>query len=247
MTMNEINIENLVKRYGNVVALNGVSLRVDPGEILGLLGPNGAGKSTLMKIIVGVLQPTSGSVKVCGNDVVKDPEAVKRIVGYLPENPSLYTTLTVKEFLSFVGKIRDVRDDVLQDRISEALLTFSLEGKTDALIGTLSKGMKQKVALIAAMLHDPEVLVLDEPLTSLDPKSQVFVNDWITSQGREGKTVMISTHNLQIAQDQATKIAIIDNGNIIALGGLEGLRRMANAGRDARLDEVFLKLTTKIP
>jgi len=179
--MNEIEIENLMKRYGKVVALNGVSLRVGPGEILGLLGPNGAGKSTLMKIIVGVLSPTSGSVKVGGNDVVKDPETVKRMVGYLPESPSLYTTLTVKEFLRFVGKIRDVQNYVLKDRISETLLTFSLKEKKDALVGTLSKGIRQKVALIAAMLHDPEVLVLDEPLTSLDPKSQVFVNDWITS------------------------------------------------------------------
>jgi ABC-2 type transport system ATP-binding protein len=247
MTVNEIIIENLTKTYGKVVALNGVSLRVGPGEILGLLGPNGAGKSTLMKIIVGVLHPTSGSVKVGGNDVVKDPEAVKRMVGYLPENPSLYTALTVKEFLSFVGKIRDVPDGVLQDRISEALLTFSLEEKMNALVGTLSKGMKQKVALIATTLHDPEVLVLDEPLTSLDPKSQVFVNKWITSEGRKGTTVLLSTHNLQIAQDHATRIAIIDKGNIIALGGLEGLRRMTNAGKDARLDEVFLKLTAESP
>jgi len=245
MTVNEIVIENLTKTYGKVVALNGVSLRVSPGEILGLLGPNGAGKSTLMKIIVGVLHPNSGSVKVGGNDVVKEPAAAKRMVGYLPENPSLYTSLTVKEFLSFVGKIRDVPDGVLQDKIPEALLTFSLEEKTNALVGTLSKGMKQKVALIAATLHDPEVLVLDEPLTSLDPKSQVFVNNWITSQGRKGNTVLLSTHNLQIAQDHATQIAIIDKGNIIALGGLESLRRMANRGEDARLDEVFLNLTAE--
>jgi ABC-2 type transport system ATP-binding protein len=245
MTVNEIVIEDLTKTYGKVVALNGISLRVGPGEILGLLGPNGAGKSTLMKIIVGVLHPTKGSVVVGGNDVVKDPQAAKRMMGYLPENPSLYTSLTVNEFLYFVGKIRDVPDDVLRDRIPEALLTFSLEEKKNALVGTLSKGMKQKVALIVATLHHPQVLVLDEPLTSLDPKSQAFVNNWITSQGKKGTTVMLSTHNLQIAQDYATRMAIIDRGNIIALGGLEGLRRMANAGEDARLDEVFLKLTSE--
>jgi len=243
--VNDIVIENLIKTYGKVVALNGVSLRVDQGEILGLLGPNGAGKSTLMRIIVGILHPTGGSVKVGGNDVVKDPQDAKRGMGYLPENPSLYTALTVKEFLNFVGKIRDVPDGVLQDRIPKALSTFSLEEKTNALVGTLSRGMKQKVALIAATLHDPPVLVLDEPLTSLDPKSQVFVNNWIASRGRNGTTVLLSTHNLQIAQDYATRIAIIDRGSIIALGGLEGLRRMANAGEDARLDEVFLKLTSE--
>jgi ABC-2 type transport system ATP-binding protein len=226
-----------------VTALNNVSLRVGSGEILGLLGPNGAGKSTLMKIVVGILRPTNGSVQISGNDVSKDPEAAKRVVGYLPENPSLYAGLTVKEFLSFVGKIRDVLDGTLRDRISEALKTFSLEEKTNALVGTLSKGMKQKVALIAADLHDPQVLVLDEPLTALDPRTQIMVNGWITAQGKKGKSVLLSTHNLEIAQDHATEIAIIDRGNIIALGGLESLRRMADAGKDARLDEIFMKLT----
>jgi len=242
---NKIEIANLTKVYGKVVALNGVSLEVGAGEILGLLGPNGAGKSTLMKIVVGILRPTTGYVKVGGSDIAKEPEAAKRNVGYLPENPSLYTGLTVSEFLRFLGKIRDVPDDRLQDKISEALMTFSLEEKTDALLGTLSKGMKQKVALIAATLHDPKVLVLDEPLTALDPKSQVFVNSWIASQGKGGTTVLLSTHNLEIAQDHATRIAIIDKGSIVALGALDSLRRMADAGKDARLDEVFLKLTAE--
>jgi len=242
---NEIEIANLTKTYGKVVALNGVSLDVSAGEILGLLGPNGAGKSTLMKIVVGILRPTTGYVKVGGSDLAKEPEAAKRNVGYLPENPSLYTGLTVGEFLRFMGKIRDVPDDALQDKISEALMTFSLEEKADAMLGALSKGMKQKVALIAATLHDPKVLVLDEPLTALDPKTQVFVNSWIASQGKKGTTVLLSTHNLEIAQDHATRIAIIDKGSIIALGVLDSLRKMADAGKDARLDEVFLKLTAE--
>jgi ABC-2 type transport system ATP-binding protein len=241
----EIEVSSLTKTYGKVVALNGVSLEVAKGEVLGLLGPNGAGKSTLMKIVVGILRPTSGYVKVGGVDVAKDPEDAKRNVGYLPENPSLYTGLTVSEFLRFLGKIRDVPDDVLRNKISEALMTFSLEEKEDALLTTLSKGMKQKVALIAATLHDPKVLVLDEPLTALDPKSQVFVNSWITAQGKGGTTVLLSTHNLEIAQDHATRIAIIDKGNIVALGALDTLRRMADAGEHARLDEVFLKLTAE--
>jgi ABC-2 type transport system ATP-binding protein len=242
---NKIEIGDLTKVYGKIVALNGVSLEVGAGEILGLLGPNGAGKSTLMKIVVGILRPTSGYVRVGGSDIVKEPEAAKRNVGYLPENPSLYTGLTVNEFLRFLGKIKDVPDDLLQDKISDALMTFSLEEKTDAMLGTLSKGMKQKVALIAATLHDPKVLVLDEPLTALDPKSQVFVNSWIAAQGKKGTTVLLSTHNLEIAQDHATRIAIIDKGNIIALGAIESLRRMADTGKDARLDEVFLKLTAE--
>lgn len=242
--MNEIVIENLTKVYGKFTALNGVSLTIGPGEIVGLLGPNGAGKSTLMKIVVGILRQTSGTVTVAGKNLAEDPESAKRSVGYLPENPSLYTGLTVKEFLSFVGKIRNVPDEALRNRIAEALVTFSLQEKTNSLLGTLSKGMKQKVALIASSIHDPGVLVLDEPLTGLDPRTQLFVNGWITEQGKMGTTVLLSTHNLEIAQDYATKIAIMDRGNIIALGDLQALRDASGEAKDARLDEVFLKLTT---
>lgn len=242
--MNEIVIENLTKVYGKFTALNGVSLTIGPGEIVGLLGPNGAGKSTLMKIVVGILRQTSGTVTVAGKNLAEDPESAKRSVGYLPENPSLYTGLTVKEFLSFVGKIRNVPDEALRNRIAEALVTFSLQEKTNSLLGTLSKGMKQKVALIASSIHDPGVLVLDEPLTGLDPRTQLFVNGWITEQGKMGTTVLLSTHNLEIAQDYATKIAIMDRGNIIALGDLQTLRDASGEAKDARLDEVFLKLTT---
>jgi ABC-2 type transport system ATP-binding protein len=242
--LNEIVIENLTKVYGEFTALNGVSLKVSSGEIVGLLGPNGAGKSTLMKIVVGILRQTSGTVTVAGKNLAEDPESAKRSVGYLPENPSLYTGLTVTEFLSFVGKIRNVPDDILRSRIADAIATFSLEEKTNSLIGTLSKGMKQKVALIASAVHDPAVLVLDEPLTALDPRTQLFVNGWITEQGKKGTTVLLSTHNLEIAQDYATKIAIMDRGSIIALGDLQSLRDVSGEGKDARLDEVFLKLTT---
>ena len=241
--MGEISIEALTKNYDALVALNNVSLTVGPGEIVGLIGPNGAGKSTLMKIVVGILRPTSGRVRISGHDVVQEPEAAKKLVGYVPENPSLYTALTVSEFLRFVGKIRGVRDEDLEAKTSGSLKTFSLLDKADSLVGSLSKGMKQKVALIAATLHDPDVLILDEPLTALDPKTQAFVHGWISSQGEEGKTVLLSTHNLEIVQDYASRIVIIDKGTVVATGGLESLRKLADAKGDARLDEVFLKLT----
>jgi len=241
--MGDISIENLTKKYDGLVALNNVSLKVGSGEIVGLIGPNGAGKSTLMKIVVGILKPTSGTVSVSGHDVVKEPEAAKRLIGYVPENPSLYTALTVSEFLRFVGKIRGVPDGVLESKIADSLQTFTLLDKASSLVGSLSKGMKQKLALMAATLHDPDVLILDEPLTALDPKTQAFVHGWISSQGRNGKTVLLSTHNLEIVQDYATRIIIIDKGVVIATGGLESLRRLADARGDARLDEVFLKLT----
>ena len=241
--MGDISVQSLTKNYDGLVALNSVSFTVNPSEIVGLIGPNGAGKSTLMKIAVGILRPTSGTVRVSGHDIVQDPEAAKRLIGYVPENPSLYTALTASEFLRFVGKIRQVEDKALEERVSESLRTFSLADKADALLGSLSKGMKQKVALIAATLHDPDVLILDEPLTALDPKTQVFVHGWIRSQGARGKTVLLSTHNLEIVQDYATRIVILDRGNVIATGGLEDLRRLAQTRGDARLDEVFLKLT----
>jgi ABC-2 type transport system ATP-binding protein len=238
-----ISIDGLTKTYGDLVALDKVSLAVESGEVVGLIGPNGAGKSTLMKIVVGILRPTNGTVKVSGHDVVEEPEAAKELIGYLPENPSLYTALTVSEFLKFVGKIRGVGDGELEPKISESLKTFTLLDKADSLVGSLSKGMKQKVALIAATLHDPEVLILDEPLTALDPKTQVFVNKWIISQGKAGRTVLLSTHNLEIVQDYSTRIVIIDKGTVVATGGLESLRKLADTKGDARLDEVFLKLT----
>jgi len=236
-------VENLTKKYGDVVALNNVSLKIGSGEIVGLLGPNGAGKSTLLKIIVGILRPTSGTVVLDGIDILNEPEAAKKIIGYLPEDASLYTALTVTEFLQFVGKIRAVSDQDLDSKIPESLRAFDIEDKKNALVGSLSKGTKQKVAIIASMLHDPRFLVLDEPLSGLDPKTQRFVNQWITITASRGVTVFLSTHNLDIAQDYANKIAIIDRGKIVAVGELNSLRKMANTKDDARLDDVFLKLT----
>ncbi len=244
--MVEITIENLTKKYGDLTALDNVSLKISSSQVFGLLGPNGAGKSTLLKTLVGILKPTSGSISVKGYDVVKDPEMAKRLIGYLPENPSLYTGLTTQEFLEFVGKIRGVEDDRLGLEISEALKSFSLEEKRNSLVGSLSKGMKQKVAIIATSLHSPEVLVLDEPLTALDPKTRVSVKEWIASQTKRGVTTILSTHDLDVAEDYAGMIAIIDKGKIVAMGGIESLRKMANAETDARLEDVFLRLTAEV-
>src|ERR1700730_257865 len=236
-------IEHLTKKYGDTIALDDVSLTIGSGEIVGLLGPNGAGKSTLLKIIKGILPVRKGSVVLDGIDVLREPEAAKKLIGYLPENASLYTALTVTEFLQFVGKIRGVSDQDLDTKIPAALSGFDLEPKANALVGSLSKGTRQKVAIIASMLHDPRFLVLDEPLSGLDPKTQRFVNSWIAMTASKGVTVFLSTHNLDIAQDYANKIAIIDKGKIAAVGELNSLRKMANAKDDAKLDDVFLKLT----
>src|SRR6266566_1151999 len=240
--MTQISIEHLTKHYGTLVALDNVSLDIGSGEVFGLLGPNGAGKSTLLKTLVGILRPTSGTNKI---DIVVEPEKAKRVIGYLPENPSLYTGLTTLEFLQFVGKIRGVDDELLDREISESLKSFGLEEKRNSLVGSLSKGMKQKVALIATSLHNPEVLVLDEPLTALDPKTRVSVKDWIGAQTKRGVTTILSTHDLDVAQSHAGRIAIIDHGKIVAVGDLESLRKMAKAESDARLEDVFLRLTAE--
>lgn len=243
--MVQVSIEQLTKHYGKLVALDNVSLQISSGEVFGLLGPNGAGKSTLLKTLVGILRPTSGTIKIDEIDIVREPEKAKRMIGYLPENPSLYTGLTTREFLQFIGKIREVNDDVLDQEISESLKSFNLEDKRNSLVGSLSKGMKQKVALIATGLHSPNVLVLDEPLTALDPKTRVSVKDWIGSQTERGVTTILSTHDLDVAQSHAGRIAIIDLGKIVAVGDVESLRKMANAEIDARLEDVFLRLTAE--
>ena len=207
------------------------------------MGPNGAGKSTLLKTLVGILRPTRGTITIDEVDIFSDPERAKRMIGYLPENPSLYTGLTTREFLQFVGKIRGVRDDSLDRAISGSLKSFGLEEKQNSLIGSLSKGMKQKVALIATSLHSPNILVLDEPLTALDPKTRVSVKDWIGSKTSQGVTTILSTHDLDVAQTHAGRIGIIDRGRIVAVGGMEELRKMAKTESDARLEDVFLRLT----
>jgi ABC-2 type transport system ATP-binding protein len=241
--MVQVSIEHLTKNYGTLVALDNVSLKIDSGEVFGLLGPNGAGKSTLLKTLVGILRPTSGTIKLDEIEIVASPEKAKSMIGYLPENPSLYTGLTTLEFLQFVGKIRGVADDLLDREISDSLKSFSLEDKRNSLVGSLSKGMKQKVALVATNLHNPQVLVLDEPLTALDPRTRVSVKDWIGSQTKRGVTTILSTHDLDVAQAHAGRIAIIDHGKIVAVDNIEGLRKMANAKSDAQLEDVFLRLT----
>src|SRR2546430_1799854 len=240
--MVEISIENLTKPYGTLVALDNVSLAIASGEVFGLLGPNGAGKSTLLKTLVGILRPTSGTIRIGAIDIVADPEKAKKMIGYLPENPSLYTGLTTQEFLQFVGKIRGVADDLLDRKISESLKSFGLEEKRNSLVGTLSKGMKQKVALIATSLHSPQVLVLDEPLTALDPKTRVSVKDWIGGQTARGVTTILSTHDLDVAQTHAGRIAIIDHGKIAAGGAIEDLPHMALTSTGRRAKKGFLRL-----
>jgi len=237
-----VELRNVTKRYNELVAVNNVSLNIPQGEIFGLLGPNGSGKSTTLKMLLGLVQPEEGSVGVLGLDAKKDPVAVKRIVGYTPETPRLYEFLTGIEFLDFIGDIYGMPTEEKRSRINEYLKALQLEGREGDMISSYSEGMKQKIALIAAFLHKPRLLILDEPLNALDPRSARIVKDFLHELKLQGVTTIMSTHILEIAQAVCDRIGIMDQGKLMALGNMEELRRMAQLPGSG-LEDIFLKLT----
>ncbi|ASJ07899.1 3-dehydroquinate dehydratase [Thermococcus siculi] len=235
-----IEVENLVKRFGSTVAVNGITFTVGDGEIYGLLGPNGSGKSTTMKILAGILTPTSGRVVVGGVDVSSNPLRVKELTGYVPETPVLYESLTPLEFFNFVGSVRRIPSEKLQERVDALVRAFGIEKYLGEMIGSLSFGTKQKVSLIAAMLHDPDVLILDEAMNGLDPKSARILRELLLQFRAEGKSVVFSTHVLALAEMICDRVGVIYNGEIIAEGTVEQLKEFAH---EESLEDVFLKLT----
>jgi ABC-2 type transport system ATP-binding protein len=237
-----VELRSIVKRYNDIVALNNVSLTIRQGEIFGLLGPNGSGKSTMLKMLLGLVQPDQGEVRVLGINVKKDAVGVKKLVGYAPESPHLYEFLTGVEFLDFVGDIYGMPAEEKQTRINDYLKALQLEGREGDIISSYSEGMKQKVALIAAFLHKPKLLILDEPLNALDPRSARIVKDFLHELKLQGVTTIMSTHILEIAQAVCDRIGIMYQGNLLALGNMEELQKMA-ALPGSGLEDVFLKLT----
>lgn len=235
-----IEVENLTKKFGDKVAVDGISFRVHDGEIYGLLGPNGSGKSTTMKILAGILKPTSGKVLVEGINVAKNPIEVKRIVGYVPETPILYESLTPSELFNFVGSIRAISKDKLGERVNYFVKAFGIEGYLEQFIGTLSFGTQQKVSLITALLHDPKVLILDEAMNGLDPKSARILRELLLEFKKEGKSIVFSTHILSLAEIICDRIGVIYQGKIIAEGTIKELKEKAH---EENLEDVFLKLT----
>ncbi len=223
-------------------ALNGVSLSVNEGEVLGLLGPNGSGKSTLMKIVVGILKPDRGDVEVFGTSVAKNPQTVKRMVGFVPESPRLYEFLTGIEYLDFVADVHDLDPAAKHERITEFLRALDLEGRESELIHGYSQGMKQKLAIIAALLHRPKILVLDEPLNALDPRSARIVKDLIHKLRDDGIPTVFSTHVLEIADAICDRIVIMYEGKVLEEGTSEQLKSKAGS-QGSTLEDVFLKLT----
>jgi ABC-2 type transport system ATP-binding protein len=239
-----VTIERIAKSYGNVWALNGVNTRIQQGEIRGLLGPNGSGKSTLMKILMGLVKPDNGVVTVEGINPSLNPIAVRELVGYVPEAPRLYDFLTGIEYLDFVGDLYELPPEVKKQRIDEYLTAFELEAQGNDLLSGYSLGMKQKIAISAALIHRPKILILDEALNGLDPKTAKIVKDTIVRLAAGGVTVIFSTHVLEIAQAICQKITILDHGVILAEGTMDELRLQAErSGTGGSLESIFLSLT----
>ena len=239
-----VQLDRVFKSYdGTVRALNGLSLTMFDNEILGLIGPNGAGKTTSIKILVGLLQADAGKVKVLGQDIEADPISYKAHLGYMPEAPSLPDYLTCSEFLGFVARIRNVPKEQINERVTKLLRDLDLSAKTNETVATLSKGMRAKLAFAAATIHEPKLLILDEPLIGVDPAGQHLLKERITEIAHRGGSVLVSTHQLDTAERLCTTVAIINHGKNVATGDLAGLRLQAHAGAEQSLEEIFLKLT----
>ena len=234
----------LTKQFGSVQALTGLTFRVMPGEIYGLLGPNGAGKTTTIKVITGLIDATSGSVTVDGFDPTKNPIEVKSRIGYVAEKPILYDSLSPRDFLEFVASIRKIEETNASRIVTQLADAFGMEKYFDAPIATLSMGMKQKVALIASLVHQPPVLLLDEPLSGLDAKSSRIVKDLLLLHTQKGGAVLFSTHIMEVAEHLCTRIGIIYQGKIVAEGTLDQLKNKTG-NKNETLEDLFLKLTNE--
>jgi len=235
-------LEGVTKKFGSFTAVEDLNLKVEAGELFGFLGPNGAGKTTTIKMITGLLQPTSGRLKVAGFDLNEHPEEAKRRLGFIPDRPFLYEKLTADEFLAFIGGLWRLPDKTVAMRSDRLLELFELVDWRDELIESYSHGMRQKLVFAAALIHEPEVIVVDEPMVGLDPKSIRLVKDIFKRFCARGKTVFMSTHTLAIAEETCSRVAIIQEGRIRAQGTLDDLRRLSKTTH-THLEPIFLKLT----
>ncbi len=233
-------LERLSKEFGTVKAVDEICLEVAPGEILGFLGPNGAGKTTTVKMLVGILKPTRGSAEVAGFDVGKQPVEVKKRVGYVPESGALFESLTAREYLELVSELHHLDRAKTGQRIEELLRLFELHAEMDQQLSRFSKGMKQKVLLAAALIHNPEVLFLDEPLNGLDANAALVVKSLLRKLAAQGKTIMFCSHVLEVVERLCTRLAVIDHGRIIALGTISEILEQTS---QASLESAFGYLT----
>jgi ABC-2 type transport system ATP-binding protein len=236
-----IEVRALTKLYGTVEAVRDLSFNVAPGEVLGLVGPNGAGKTTTLRSIVGIVRPTSGAIVVGGYDVERQPVAAKRLLAFMPDEPHLFDYLTVEEHLRFTGRLYQVGD--VDQRIPALLQELELSDKAAVLPGELSRGMKQKLVIACGLLHDPQALLLDEPLTGLDPAGIRRMKETIKQRARQGAAVVLSSHLLHLVEEVCTRVLILQRGRKVVLGTIEEILTERPDLRGRSLEEIFLTLT----
>jgi ABC-2 type transport system ATP-binding protein len=236
-------LDGLTKVYDSAVAVDRVSLTVPSGQLIGYLGPNGAGKSTTVKMLTGMIHPTSGRAEICGLDLYRDQLAIKRIIGYVPESGAVFESLTGSEYLEMVGRLYGLRDEVIRDRIAKFGDFFELGKETldRKLLSAYSKGMRQKVVISAALIHNPKVIFFDEPLNGLDASTQLMFKTLIKNLAAEGKTIFYCSHILDVVERTCDRIVIIDRGRVVADGTLSELQEASGEGS---LERIFNKLTS---
>lgn len=236
-----IRISNLRKSYGSKEILKGINLDIYPGQVIGYIGPNGAGKSTTVKILTGLINDFEGEVFINDIDIKEDPLTVKSQIGYVPENAELYDVLTPMEYLDFVGKLYGMEDTLIQQRAQQLLKAFGLEENLNNRMDTFSKGMRQKVLLISGIIHNPQIIILDEPLSGLDANAVIIVKELISLLAKEGKTIFYCSHMMDVVEKVSDRIMLISEGNIIADGTFEQLK----TNQSDTLEQIFSKLTGK--
>jgi ABC-2 type transport system ATP-binding protein len=238
-----IAVQNLVKTYGAFKAVDGVSLNVEPGEIHGFLGPNGAGKTTTMRMIAGLLKPTSGRIVVNNHDMEQEPEAAKGSLGFIPDRPFIYDKLTAGEFLTFHAGLYGMTNGQVAGRVDEMLELFELTQWKNELIESFSHGMKQRLVMSSAFFHRPQAVCVDEPMVGLDPRGARLIKDVFRRMSERGVAILMSTHTLEVAQEMCHRVSIIQKGHIIAQGTVDDVKQIAGGTTDEHLTAVFLKLT----
>lgn len=242
MKNNFVEVKNVVKTFGDVRAVDGLSFTIKPGEIFGLLGPNGAGKTTTVKLILGLLEVEEGEITVFGLEPMKNERKIKQEIGYVAEEPLIYRSMTPKQLFNFTSSVRKLDSEKTTRQLREYLESLEAEQYYEKLIATLSRGNKQKMQIIDALLHDPKLLIMDEPLTGLDAKSAKVVKEILELHTEQGGSVIFSTHILEVAEEVCDRICIIDKGKAVAIGTFEELSKIADKV-NADLEEVFLRLT----
>lgn len=233
-------ISNLVKKYGQKQVLHGINLDIHSGQIIGYIGPNGAGKSTTVKILCGLIDDFEGDVKVFGKDLRAEQLDIKRRIGYIPENAALYESLTPLEFMQFVGRLRGMEDGVILQKAETLMHLFEMKANLNQRIATFSKGMRQKVMICSSLLHNPELIFMDEPLSGLDANSVIMVKEMLSHLAHEGKTIFYSSHLMDVVEKISDRIILIDQGKVIADGTFAELSAQSN---DENLEKMFTRLT----